>query len=70
MYTGPEVAPNGTVTVRPFPVCNGEAMLAPPTPEKTICGVSITLELNVASMVKTSPALAELGVIELNAGGA
>lgn len=69
MYTGPEVAPNGTSTVRPLPVWNGMETLVPFAPEKTICGVSMTLRLNVALTVSTSPALAELGVIELSTTG-
>lgn len=43
-----------------------EEMLVPFGPEKTICGVSITLPLNVASTVSTSPALPEVGLIELS----
>jgi hypothetical protein len=43
--------------------------LVPFAPENTICGVSIGLILNVALTVSTSPALAELGVIELSTTG-
>jgi hypothetical protein len=69
MYTGPEVAPKGTSTVRPLPVCIDIETLVPFAPEKTICGVSMRLMLNVALTVSTSPALAELGVIELSTTG-
>lgn len=69
MLTGPEVAPNGTTTVRPVAVWQDMETLVPFAPEKTICGVSMAFTLNVASMVNTSPALAEVGVIELSTTG-
>lgn len=69
MYTGPEVAPNGTWTVRPLPVCSGIEMLVPFVPEKTTCGVSMTTKLNVALTETTSPAIAAVGVIEFSTTG-
>jgi hypothetical protein len=47
-------------------ICTDAETLVPFTPEKIICGISIGLMINVASMVSTSPALPELGVIELS----
>src|ERR1700733_14793340 len=68
MYTGPEVAPNGTWTLSPFVISNWEEIV-PFVAEKTTSGVSMKLELKVASTVTKSPALAEPGVIELNTIG-
>jgi hypothetical protein len=66
-YTDPDVAPNGTMTVNPLPGWRPVDNVVPTAPGKTICGTPPTLPVRLT--VICSPAVAALGVIEVNTRG-